>query len=137
MSETLLIKLYYLFKKCSKLISHPVPTVKLTNYPQSFVKSGGNIDLTCTVTSVTSVNEVSWFHNGTAIESDLPEWQSKNRSCVTRESQNCAIETKISLRIENVGLSDSGNYTCSPLSDNLEPANVSIEVIDRKCHAVN
>lgn len=123
-------------QKMFKTLSHPVPTVKLSNHSQSFIRSGANIDLTCTVTSVTPVNEVSWSRNDTEIESDLPEWQSKNRNCFTRESQNCAIETKFSLRIENVRLADSGIYTCSPLSDNVEPAKVFIQIIDRKCHAV-
>lgn len=116
------------------IIALPVPTVNLTIHQQNFVKKGGSVELTCTVTSVASVDLVTWYHDNASIVSDLPEWQSKDRICSTRETENCVIETKFSLKIRDVGLSNSGYYTCSPPSLDVEPGNVYVLIIDRKYH---
>lgn len=98
------------------------------------MRKGGIVDLTCTVTSVASVDLVTWYHNNASIVSDLPEWQSKDRICSTRETENCVIETKFSLKLSNVGLFHSGYYACSPPSLDVEPGSVHVLVIDRKYH---
>lgn len=74
--------------------------------------------------SAKPVDEVSWFHNDTLIVSDLPQWESNNGTCYSKE------ETRFTLTIENVKLTDNGNYTCSPSSDNAMPESYYVFILD-------
>lgn len=126
--------MYFFFQKkhSQTFDSHTVPAVNLTNNRSNFVGNGGRIVLACIVTSVSPVNEVSWYHNYTLITSDLPGWHSKNRICFTKETTNCVFETKFSLQIDNAEISDGGTYGCAAPLKYAMLAEVDIEVIDGK-----
>lgn len=70
-----------------------------------------------------------WYHNGTAIEFDQTEWQSKKRICSSEGDGYCLIETTFTLFIERTDSKSGGNYTCA--SENIESANVYVQVIGR------
>lgn len=110
---------------------HEVPSLRFSNESDIFIRNGGTIDLTCTATSVKSVEEIIWKVNDTVIAHDQTLWRSKVRKCATKEKENCIIETAFDLKMENVSLSDTGLYTCS-IDSNFEPTKTRVRVIDRK-----
>lgn len=115
--------------RCSRCL---VPSIRFSNGSHIFIRTNGTIDLTCTTTSVRSVDEIAWKLNNTLTEPDQTIWRTKARKCSTKEKENCIIETTFGLKIEKVSLSDTGNYTCSTTSQKVEPASIYVQVIDRK-----
>lgn len=109
-----------------------VPCIRFSNGSHIFIRSGGTIDLMSSTTSVRSIEEVIWKLNDTLIEPEQTVWQTKARKCLTKERENCIIETTFGLKIENATLSDSGNYACSTLWSTIESAHIYVHVIDRK-----
>lgn len=109
-----------------------VPCIRFANGSHIFIRSGGTIDLMSSTTSVRSIEEIIWKLNDSLIEPEQTVWQTKARKCLTKERENCIIETTFGLKIENVTSSDSGNYTCSTSWSTIESAHIYVHVIGRK-----
>lgn len=118
------------FDRTNKLFRFLVPSIRFSNGSLIFIRTNGTVDLTCTTTSVKSVDEIAWKLNNTSIEPEQTIWRTKARKCLTKERENCIIETTFGLKIENVRLSDTGNYTCSTASHKIVPASIYVQVID-------
>lgn len=109
-----------------------VPNISFTNGAHIYIRSGGTIDLTCTITSVQSFETVIWKLNDTVTEPHQTVWRTKARKCATEEMELCRVLTTFGLTIKNAGLSNSGNYTCSTSVHTIDAAKIYVQVIHRK-----
>lgn len=93
-----------------------------------FIKHGGTINLTCSVTSQVSPEKVRWYHNDTIIQTRQTKWALKKRICASEDDENCAIETSFNLNIKDADAEKSGYYSCA-MGDE-QPAKVYVEVLN-------
>lgn len=93
-----------------------------------FIKPGGTINLTCSITSQLSPEKVQWYHNGTLIATRQSKWALKKRICASEDDENCPIETSFNLNIKEADAEKSGYYSCAMEDD--QPAKVYVEVLN-------
>lgn len=104
------------------------PNITISDRSLIFIRNRGTINLTCTILSVESPDEVTWYYNETSIETDQTQWQSKNRICMSEGIENCLIRTTFNLILKAVDLERSGFYSCA--TENIQPAKVYVEVLN-------
>lgn len=114
------------------IISHEAPKMKfLPDERDFFLRTGGTLELTCTLQSVASVEMITWYRENSLIESDQTRYEMTRQGSTPKE--NCVIETRFQLRFENVSLTDSGTYACaSSYYSHIKPAQINVEIIDPK-----
>lgn len=106
------------------------PKITILDKSSIFVKQGGPINLSCSITARQySPDQVKWYHNGTLIESHQTNWRLKNRTCTADDEEHCTIETLFSLNVKDTDYKSSGNFSCA--TDVLEPATVYVEILTR------
>lgn len=93
-----------------------------------FIKHGGTINLTCSIESQLSPDNVQWYHNGTLIETRQTKWALKKRICASEDDENCTIQTSFNLNIKEADEEKSGYYSCA--MGDLQPAKVYAEVLN-------
>lgn len=113
--------------KRSLFIDIAAPNITISDRPHIFVRNDGTINLTRTIVSIESPDMVAWYYNGTSIQTDQTQWQSKIRICMSDQTENCCIRTTFNLIIKAANSERIGLYSCA--TDKIQSANVYVEVL--------
>lgn len=100
------IFMFFLFSYPTTYKNYPVSKAKILGNPELYIKSGNDINLTCTTSQVTNPPSfIYWYKGGRVVNYSQRGGINVSTDRTTKTSN---------LIISRAAPSDSGNYTCAP-----------------------
>ena len=108
---------------CSRLLFSE-STAKILGPTEVYVKQGSTLSLTCLVTQAVENAAIFWYHDVNVLDDQT----SSGRIHIDSQFDPAAGSLTSRLRIDNLRVAHSGNYSCLPTA--ADPAFVIVHVIN-------